>query len=266
MSQDGPAATRWDDLLTRLATGAVIAAVGIAAVWAGGVWFRIFTTLAGGLMVWELARMVAPAGPARRLGLGAGAALALAEVLPAGLGLPLLMLPGMVGFALLQRERLTFGVFALAILLAAYGLFDLRAQHGFFWIFWLICVVVVTDVAGYFAGRLIGGPKFWPRVSPKKTWSGTAAGWVGAGLVGWLFTVETVAGPQLIGVSIAASMASQMGDITESALKRRVGVKDSSNLLPGHGGLFDRFDGMLGASVFVLLMGDLVGVPPQALG
>ena len=119
-----------------------------------------------------------------------------------------------------------------------------------------------TDVFGYFAGRTFGGPKFWPSVSPKKTWSGTAAGWVGAGLVGLLFSINTGVGLQLIGISIAISMASQMGDIAESGLKRKMGVKDSSNLIPGHGGLMDRFDGMLGASVFLLIMGQFIGFPP----
>jgi phosphatidate cytidylyltransferase len=112
---------------------------------------------------------------------------------------------------------------------------------------------------------MLGGPKFWPRVSPKKTWSGTAAGWLAAAVVGALFAIGTDSGPQLIGISIAMSMASQMGDIAESAVKRRVGVKDSSSLLPGHGGLFDRFDGMLGASVFLLLVGPIVGFPPGSL-
>ena len=87
-------------------------------------------------------------------------------------------------------------------------------------------VVVVTDVVGYFAGRLIGGPKFWPRVSPKKTWAGTMAGWIGAGIVGAAFAASLDASFQLIGISIAISMAGQIGDVAESALKRRMGVKD----------------------------------------
>ena len=130
------------------------------------------------------------------------------------------------------------------------------------WMFWLVLVVVATDVAGYFAGRLIGGPKFWPRVSPKKTWSGTVAGWIAAGLLGAVFAHYTIANFNLVPLSVAAAMASQLGDIAESAIKRRAGVKDSSNLIPGHGGLFDRFDGMLGAALFILIIGQLVGFPP----
>ena len=130
---------------------------------------------------------------------------------------------------------------------------------------WLALVVIVTDVAGYFAGRFIGGPKFWPRVSPKKTWSGTVAGWVGAGVVGLIFMAQPGVGAEVVGISIAISMASQMGDIAESAMKRKMGVKDSSNLIPGHGGVFDRFDGMLGASVFLLMIEQIVDFPPVPL-
>jgi phosphatidate cytidylyltransferase len=126
---------------------------------------------------------------------------------------------------------------------------------------WLIGVVVVTDIAGYFAGRLIGGPKFWPRLSPKKTWSGTVAGWLGAALVGWAFQRIGDVGAGVVPLSVLLCMASQSGDIAESALKRRMGVKDSSQLIPGHGGMFDRFDAMLGASIFILVFAAVFGVP-----
>ena len=136
-----------------------------------------------------------------------------------------------------------------------FGMMLVRDDMGFAWMLWLVMVVVATDVVGYFAGRMIGGPKFWPRISPKKTWAGTGFGWLGAALVGAGFAYYMGTGMQLIGVSVAVSMASQMGDIAESAIKRLMDVKDSSNLIPGHGGLLDRFDGMLGAAVFLLLVG-----------
>jgi phosphatidate cytidylyltransferase len=255
-------AGRWDDLATRIGSGGAVAVVGLAAVWAGGLWFLALAAAVGGVMVWELARMLDAEAPALALAIGAGVALAVAGVVPAGFGLPLLMLPSILGFALIDRRKATFGIYTLMIVLAAWGLFALRQEHGFLWLGWLVSVVIVTDIAGYFAGRLIGGPRFWPRVSPKKTWSGTVAGWIGAALVGLAFASATEADLQLIGISIAASMASQIGDIAESAVKRRVGVKDSSALLPGHGGLMDRFDGMLGASIFLLLVAEVVGFPP----
>ena len=120
--------------------------------------------------------------------------------------------------------------------------------QGIFLVVWLICVVVATDVAGYFAGKAIGGKKFWPSISPKKTWAGILAGWAAAAVVGGL-----MGGEELAAISVFMSFASQLGDIAESAIKRRSGVKDSSNLIPGHGGLLDRFDGLIAANLVVLI-------------
>ena len=143
----------------------------------------------------------------------------------------------------------------MGLQIAGWGLVHFRVDYGFVWILWLILVVVVTDTAGYFAGRTIGGPKFWPKVSPKKTWAGTTAGWIAAGIVGLLFDLFFVqVSWHIIPISMLLSLASQMGDIAESALKRRMGVNDSSHLIPGHGGLFDRFDALLGASLFMLVI------------
>jgi phosphatidate cytidylyltransferase len=261
----------FSDLATRLSTGLAVAAVGLAAVWLGYPWFTLLVGAIVGVLVWELARMLdAPRGLS--LGLGAaGCALLLAAKLlpqglgvPLGLGLPLLFVAGLAGFGLLRRHRALFLVITTLIMLASFGLVTHRDTLGVTWMFWLVLVVIVTDVGGYFAGRMLGGPRFWPRVSPKKTWSGTVAGWIAAGVVGWAFMARTGMGVELVGISVALSMASQMGDIAESAVKRRVGVKDSSTLLPGHGGLWDRFDGMLGASLLLLLVEGLTGFPVVA--
>lgn len=252
----------WDDLALRVGSGAAIAAVGLLCVWAGGVPFLVLTVLICAVIVWELVRMLDDTAPALVVAGGAGAALLIADLLPTGFALPLLLVPAFLGFGLLHHRRATFAIFTVMILLAGFGLYALRKDFGFQWMLWLVLIVVVTDIAGYFAGRFIGGPKFWPRVSPKKTWSGTVAGWVGAALVGVIFAAFSGVGMQLVGLSIALSMASQMGDVAESAVKRQTGVKDSSNLLPGHGGLFDRFDGMLGAAVFLLVIGQIANFPP----
>ncbi|WP_295311683.1 phosphatidate cytidylyltransferase [Roseobacter sp.] len=254
------ASEKWSDLAIRMGSGAAMVVLGLLGVWVGGHLFHVMVALICGLMVWELVRMVHPDAPPVALQLGglAGAATLLAIYLPLGFALPVLLAPALVGFGQLAAYRTIFMVFTGMVLLAGFGMMQVRDDMGFVWMLWLVLVVVATDVVGYFAGRTIGGPKFWPRVSPKKTWAGTGFGWVGAALVGYLFMSRTGVGPQLVGVSVAVSMASQMGDIAESAIKRRVGVKDSSNLIPGHGGLLDRFDGMLGASVFLLITGPIL--------
>lgn len=257
---------KWADLGPRLGSGLAMVVIGAAAIGAGGVWFAALAVVAAGLMVWELASMMRP-GSLLAVALGVGSALAVvvALLLPDRFALVVLALPALAGAVVLRRDPAIFAAYALAILLAAWGLVLFRGDYGMVWLIWLVLVVVVTDVAGYFAGRLIGGPKFWPRVSPKKTWSGTTAGWVAAAAVGSVFWGFTDAGPDLPWISAALALASQMGDIAESAIKRRMGVKDSSNLIPGHGGLLDRFDGLLGAALLMLLVAQIVVVPEVRL-
>ena len=148
----------------------------------------------------------------------------------------------------------------MAIMLAGYGLIELRTLGGTQVILWLVAVVVASDVLGYFAGRMLGGPKFWPAISPKKTWSGTVAGWIGAGLVGLVLVLAADASWLLVPVSALVAFAGQLGDIAESWVKRRAGVKDASNLIPGHGGVLDRFDALIGAVVLVMALGLLAPV------
>ncbi|WP_338014611.1 phosphatidate cytidylyltransferase [Rhodophyticola sp. CCM32] len=217
-------------------------------------------------MVWELVRMLGGgAGRAGLIGIMAALLLLVAKLLPVGFGLLLLLLACLAGAVLLGKTRGLYIAHSALILFAGFGLLIHREEFGLIWMIWLVLVVAGTDVFGYFAGRIIGGPKFWPRISPKKTWSGTVAGWICAGIVGAGFMKLTGSGVELIGISVALSIASQIGDITESALKRRVGVKDSSTLLPGHGGVFDRFDGMLGAALLLFLVESLTEFPPMPL-
>ncbi len=254
---------QWSDLTARTGSAAAMVVIGLVCIWLGGLAFHALVALVCGLMVWELAGMLRPGVRHLQLQLGAisGLTLFVAVALPVWLGVLLIIAAVVFGWVQFRANKDIFAAYALLILLAGYGMMHVRDDMGFGWMLWLVLVVVVTDVAGYFAGRAFGGPKFWPRISPKKTWSGTAAGWVGAALVGALFSINAGLGLQMVIVSVAVSMASQMGDIAESALKRKMGVKDSSNLIPGHGGLLDRFDGMLGAALFLLLFGQLIGLP-----
>ncbi len=255
---------RWSDLAVRLGSAAAMVVIGLVGIFLGGHIFHVMVALICGLMAWELVGMLNPQSSSAKVQMGllvGGASLA-AMYLPVGFALPILLAPALVGFGQLEKNRTIFMCFTVMILLAGFGLVQVRDGYGFGWMMWLVLVVVVTDVVGYFAGRAIGGPKFWPRVSPKKTWSGTVAGWIGAALVGLFFSMNSGVGLQLVGVSIAMSMASQMGDIAESGMKRKVGAKDSSDLIPGHGGLLDRFDGMLGAALFLLLIGQFLTITP----
>ncbi|MEL6643622.1 MAG: phosphatidate cytidylyltransferase [Pseudomonadota bacterium] len=256
---------QWDDLATRLISGAALVGIGLGGIWLGGLWFHLLVCIVCAIMIWELARMLGAESEAMVLSAIAGVLLLVAGEVPPGFALPLVVAPAMIAIGRLERNRTIFSIYTVMILLAGYGLMILRDDFGFVWLMWLVCVVIVADVAGYFAGRAFGGPKFWPKVSPKKTWSGTVAGWVGAALVAVAFIQQTGAGVELIGISVAIAMAGQLGDIAESAVKRKCAVKDSSSLIPGHGGLFDRFDALLGASVFLLLVEQLVDFPPPPI-
>ncbi|MCZ7675908.1 MAG: phosphatidate cytidylyltransferase [Roseovarius sp.] len=256
-------AARWDDLVPRVVSGVVLAAAGGLILWLGGWVFALAVCAVGGVMAWEAARLFAAPAPVQD-GLLAGLALVLG-VLVTGVWalLPVLVAALVTATRAGRDRRLCFG-FQAWVLLAVLALVTLRNEAGLVWALWLVAVVVVTDVAGYFAGRSFGGPKFWPRVSPKKTWAGTVAGWAAAAAMGVLFAPLTGAGVVLAPVSVPVAFAGQMGDIAESAVKRRAGVKDSSTLIPGHGGLLDRFDALMGAAAAAALMWALGAIPQGA--
>ena len=166
----------------------------------------------------------------------------------------LMMILGLGMSWLLHHTRLPVVITTIAILITCATLFMLRTRYGFEWTLWLVLVVVASDVGGYFAGKLIGGPKILPTVSPKKTWSGTLGGWILAAFIGVFFVQFDMGGKGLIMLSVVMAVAAQIGDLLESLMKRRAGIKDTSNLIPGHGGLLDRFDGTVSASVVLGLL------------
>lgn len=250
------------DLGPRSASALVLLAVAGGALWAGGPWFAALVLAAFAAMIGEMASLGQARGGTVLHGLlaalagGAGFWLASAEGLAL---LPLPALPALVLAFSLRRERLWLPLYALAAGLVAWHLAAWRLVYGPWPLLWLFGVVIASDIAGYLAGRLIGGPKFWPKISPKKTWSGTVAGWLAAAAVGAVFSAP-LGGPTavLMLVSALLAFAGQMGDIAESALKRRAGVKDSSQLIPGHGGVLDRLDALLGAALAFALLAALI--------
>lgn len=262
-------AGRWGDLGPRIASAAVMVLLGGGAVWAGGWALAVLAVAAAGLMVWELARMTRGPGRDMSVPLGLLAAAVTAANLwgPWGLwpvGVALLVLPSLAGLLTPRRDGTVFAAYAAVILATGLGLVALREGFGLAAVLCILLVVVVSDVAGYFAGRLIGGAKFWPAVSPKKTWSGTVAGWIGAALVGLGFLAAGWGDARLVWLLPVIAFAGQMGDIAESAIKRRAGVKDSSALIPGHGGLLDRFDALAFAVIAALLVQAVLPFLPGA--
>lgn len=268
-----PSSHRWADLSRRIASTLVLLGIGVLLAFATGIWLRLGMAVISAITFWELASMTGWKGPRRDPGpFGSWRPIALACI--AGFAQAsalmfenvwtwmLLILPIIAGIpGAERRDRGTYAIFGMAILLVAYALVWFREEYGLHFVLWLMGIVIISDTAGYFVGRVIGGPKFWPSLSPKKTWSGTAAGWVGALIFGIILYVTGAGDVALIWCSPLVAFAGQMGDIAESWLKRRAGVKDSSNLIPGHGGFMDRFDAVTGAVLATILIGLVTALP-----
>ena len=267
MKTDRPAArtslkaARWGDLGVRMVSGLVLAGVGALAVTLGGQFLLVLTVVIFALMGWELAAMTdTPPNPATRLSIAVLSGVGLLISQSGGVALLALALAPLAMAATPRRDPALLAVYTLAMLTAAFG-FVVLDRHGAVIVVWLVCLVVASDVLGYFAGRLIGGPKFWPAISPKKTWAGTVAGWIGAAALGAAFALWQGGGWGLVVISPLVAFAGQMGDIVESLIKRRAGVKDASRLIPGHGGVLDRFDALIGAVLAVRLLEVFVTLP-----
>jgi phosphatidate cytidylyltransferase len=262
------------NLLLRVAVALVLAPLAIAIAYAGGwLWAALVTLAAIGLYV-EWLTIVGAAGEMRvvasgvvALGLG-GLCLATGRI-DAAL---VVFVVGLIVVALItpaQRNWTATGFFYAAAAEIASVLVRLDSVKGFAALILVLLVVWVTDIGGYFAGRGIGGPKLWPRVSPKKTWAGAIGGFVASLIVAAGFyafdhnqaaehSLKLELGPLLV-LGAMLSVVSQFGDLFESAVKRRFGVKDSSHIIPGHGGLLDRLDGFVAAVVMAAIFGFLRG-------
>ena len=249
------------DLTTRFAAAVVMIAVASAAIYIGGWPFRLLVAAASAIMLLEWGDMhkVKRGWTWFGAALMVGPTLVLPELLfPASEANPAILdtelfapvWPGLgltAGFALLYTlvtRRLTMGWGFLYIAAPAFALTVLN-WAWFELVFWLMLVTWSTDVFAYFAGRSIGGPKLAPRISPNKTWAGLIGGMAGAAVVGaaaaWLLGLD----PLFLAAGAPLGLLAQLGDLYESRVKRRLGVKDSGTMLPGHGGVLDRVDGLL---------------------
>jgi phosphatidate cytidylyltransferase len=269
--QAAPAADQGSrNLMMRVAAALILAPVAVAIAWLGGwLWTTLVTLAAIGLYV-EWLMIVGVARETRVVTSGAVALSISGLCLAAGrIDASLLALAlGLAAVALLSPDRRSWiatGFFYAAAAQIASVLVRLDQTYGFVALMLVLLVVWVTDIGGYFAGRGIGGPKLWPRVSPKKTWAGAVGGFAASLVIAAGFAALGLGktGPLLV-LGAVLSIASQLGDLFESAVKRRFGVKDSSHIIPGHGGLLDRLDGFVAAivvaAIFGLLRGGVDGV------
>nr|WP_249141833.1 phosphatidate cytidylyltransferase [Bradyrhizobium diazoefficiens] len=246
----------------RVLAALVLAPLTIAIAYAGGwLWSLLVTLVAIGLFAEWL--MVVGAGSTALTGAGTIVIAMMGLCVAAG-ALKTAVIVGCVGggiVTLIARGKFVWAAtgfaYAAAALLASI-LVRKDLVNGFSALMFVLLVVWATDIGGYFAGRSIGGPKLWARVSPKKTWAGAAGGFVASLAVAASFSACGLgkAVPLLL-VSAILSVVSQLGDLFESAVKRRFGVKDSSHLIPGHGGLMDRLDGFVAAILVAWIIGFL---------
>ncbi|HEY6754412.1 MAG TPA: CDP-archaeol synthase [Pseudolabrys sp.] len=255
------------NLALRVLSAVILAPLALVTAYLGDWPFAVFWGAAALAVLWEWIALVA--GSAYRLMFSCCAGAIAVAGFFAWLGRPIVALL-MLGLGALaaaifapsdRRLWVTLGIgYAGAMLLAPVFLRGDRV-YGFEVIVLLFAVVWTTDVFGYFAGRAFGGPKLLPAVSPKKTWSGAIAG-AGGAMIAALFVASLLGSVNVLAILIVAfvlSVLAQFGDLLESWVKRQFGAKDSSQLIPGHGGVMDRLDGFWVAAVAGCLIGILRG-------
>ncbi len=265
-------AFRARDIGLRAVSAIVLAPAAVLAIWAGGLWFLALMLLACALLAIEWATMSAAkawrvmAG-AVAFGLVAGVVAAYAQQLSLAL---VMLVFGAVAAGLFARNRgqealdAAYGVLYLgwpAVLLI--WLRDGSETSGLAWTVSAFAIAWASDIMAYLVGSIVGGPKLWPRFSPNKTWSGFIGGLAAGTVAGALLATFLDMGIGLYwgaALGLAAALATMAGDLWESALKRRYGVKDAGKLIPGHGGLLDRVDGLMFAVVVVACGRLIVGL------
>jgi len=250
---------RWSDLPSRLYSASVLGLAGFLAMFFGGLFLLV--TVAGLVFVmhYELAKMQSPILLDAPVYSSIAALITILFLTYADLwilSLTILAVSLICQYFLMSTQKLLGALYSLIIILGGFYIIELRSDFGILFVSWVVFLVIVTDTFGYFGGRLIGGPKFFISISPNKTWAGVLSGWAGAFLCTYFFMVFnaftdfTLSGRTLFLFAILLSFCSQVGDLCESFMKRKCKVKDSSNIIPGHGGFMDRFDGII-VAIFI---------------
>lgn len=262
------------NLALRTASAAVLIPLALAAVWLGGWAFAALAFVATALVLVEWRTVTDTAmGPVETgLSVAGLSFVAILATLGAA-GWAVALLGVMALFAGLSGRNAApwraGGVLYAGLPLVAFIVLRADPAYGLAATAWLFAIVWATDIGAFAAGRLIGGPKLWPRVSPGKTWAGFAGGTAAAGLVA-AAAAGLIAGAgalPLLALGVALALVAQAGDLFESAVKRRFGVKDSGRLIPGHGGAMDRLDSLIAAGLAAALTGSAhAGVKQAAAG
>lgn len=265
------------EMKLRLVSAAILIPLVLTATWLGEVPFALVVLLTGLLVLTEWLRMIG-AGRAVTLHGAAFTALGILTVcaVTQPVGLALLVLAGAVaGIALVAAvHRGSAGVrwAAAGMLYAGVAVLALivlrKGTDGFGAVVFVFLIAWATDIAAFFVGRKLGGPRLWRRVSPSKTWSGALGGLL-AGAVCGVLVVAVLDAPLSVFAFVAAALvavSAEAGDLLESAAKRRFAIKDAGSLIPGHGGVMDRVDGLIAASVATVLLGSLVASDTPAAG
>lgn len=252
------------ELSKRIASGIVIGAVALAMTYWSPSLFTILMLVIAAAMSWEWGRMVRGATLTDPAMIVHVFAVLLAVLLSAsdmaGLAIASTVIGaiavGALTFGVGNAQLSGAGVLYTGLPVVALGWIRGDEPLGFSATLFVLLSVIVTDIGAYASGRTIGGPKLWPSVSPNKTWSGLIGGVLAASLAGGLFAWVSGTGSAswLASLGLVLGLVAQGGDLAESALKRHFGVKDSSNLIPGHGGVMDRMDGIVTASVIAAIV------------
>ena len=257
-------AGKWADLGVRSLSAIVLIPAVLMDIWLGGIWFSLFMAFLGLLMAHEWINIVHQRSSSQ-FALHSAAVLC-AAFLPEEIGVLATLavvagitVAGVVANHLSGRGATLFahvGIPYVALPVLALVLLRQDPVWGVHAIMWLMLVVWSTDSFAYFAGRIFGGPKLAPRLSPKKTWAGLLGGMAGAAFISTTYALGFFPGWLALAlVAGALAMVAQLGDIFESALKRHFGVKDSGTLIPGHGGVLDRVDGLVAAGLVAAIVG-----------
>ena len=273
-SASTPQARLSSDLGPRAASSVVMIAAALSTLWLGGDVFILFWLGCALALHWEWQGIIDAPQFLARFACGAFF-LVLAVLLLRSGSLEWAFAAVALGAAALawlagpgKRLWAGFGlVYAASVVISVTLLRVLSRIDGVEAILWLFAVVWGTDIMAYFGGRLIGGPKLWPRLSPSKTWAGFLVGVSSGGVLGllclalWPGAEPASYGPLFV-LGVLAGVIAQAGDFFESGVKRRFGVKDSSHLIPGHGGFMDRLDGFIAAAAFAALVGWIKSAGP----